>query len=546
MDELYEKVILPSLYEAGYNVCDILDYEDTDYIVTYSPLSDDCITKSAMIFKTNGNLKLLNGTVKISDKDLTSLTLTQWLRALNIGLKYYIIYIMDELEVDYIEIYSLYVYAQNRMLNIPQKYSAKCERILKKFYEHYIMDIDVLMITSLDYETTLTNRKLAKKPQIKESSTEIEHSNPNEIISANEYLKKRGFDFGLLEYYQNLDIITIVQNELYRKPCIAFHYGGDFTKCRMIFETEKQYRFRSFGKYEDFFYVRQNNSDTLYVIEGEIEALSVAEILEEGDIVAIHNTNSLPTNLSLFEKYNKIIIKIDKDRYEENKNAFNCKYSNKIIVDYKIDDDSGIDYNDLFAEKLLTQDIIKTINIYKTEEVLIYMADLLKIERELVEIQAEMKIASEQIGEIIKSGKDLETKTISITNKLLEVKDHSVDNLIFSVKKQVSAEYEEKLLQLKSDYEKLCIQHEQELINQKQDYQKEIENIKTNIPTQQPTQSVDQIKQDILSSIQPNILYKQFELKFAKGIPAALQTVIKEIEQNLLAEIKQSIVGDTK
>lgn len=357
---LYEKVILPSLYEEGYSVLDICDY-DKEYIVTYNPLTTDENTRSCMIFKQNGNLKLFNGTYSTKEgEEFTTTTLTTWLRKLKCGLKYYISYKMYALDIDKTILYDLIEYVKNKLLNIPQKYNKKFEDIRKTLYKHYILDIDLLSIGK-DFELNIKRLESSEKPKQLESKTEIVESSQHEKNAIQEYLKSRGINIPL-NGSGNILCRTIIQNEIYRKPAVCFAYEDGFYKYRLIYETQKQYRFRSSGRYSNFFNVRKNGSDILYVVEGDIEGLSIKQFIED-DIVVMHNTNSLPSKCDeVFAKYKKIIIKIDKDRFEENKGIFlKSKFKDKIIVDYKLEEEN-IDYNDLLVKNLLTKEIIEKIN----------------------------------------------------------------------------------------------------------------------------------------------------------------------------------------
>jgi hypothetical protein len=349
-------VVLCSLYEQGYTKDDIMDFDD-NYIQTFSPVGDDLNTKSSVIFKESGNLKIFNSTIEIDGSHYTTLTLTSWLRQIKPKLKYWIQYIIFSKNIDKNIIPYYQQYVANKLLKLPQKYNRKFEELRKIFYKNYILDIDIININTID-ELTYEKIQAKNKPKKNISKMTIEEADEYEVRLVEEYIESRGLKLSIIK---NVEAKVVVYNGIYRKPAVCFNYMCDFRKFRIIFESEKKNRFRALGKYSDFFEVRlSNNSDTLYVVEGEIEGITISKYIND-DIVAIHNTNSLPIEYEkLFSKYKKVIVKIDKDRFKDNYKAFLGKHSN-IIVDYKIND-STKDYNDLHREQTLTSDMIKKYN----------------------------------------------------------------------------------------------------------------------------------------------------------------------------------------
>ena len=79
----------------------------------------------------------------------------------------------------------------------------------------------------------------------------------------------------------------------------------------------------------------------------------------------MHNINTLPSEDSInnLSKYKNIIVKIDKDYYDQNKKVFD-KIKNvclNVIVDYKTEDIAE-DYNSLDQKDMLTKELILNIN----------------------------------------------------------------------------------------------------------------------------------------------------------------------------------------
>ena len=499
---LYDEVILPSLYHQGYLPQDILDYTETDYVTTYNPLTTDIKTKSAMIFKETGVLKLLNGTIRNikTKREETTATLTTWLRSLNCGLHYYISYNISDMDMDKTIIYEIKDYIKNKMLNIPQKYNRHFEEIRKEFYKRYILDIDVIALNT-NFVSEVRKIPASKKPKVVESSTEYMDCTKLETEAVGEYLKKRGLKLSIKEKRDNVLFKTIVYNDTYRKPSVCFSYEDGFFKYRLIHETDKRYRFRSKGRYQNFFIARRNNTKKLYIVEGEIEALSILDFITD-DVFAIHNTNSLPSNLSLLEGYSEIVIKIDADRYEENKKAFskiNC------IVDFKTFEE-GKDYNDLLIENKLSKQIIENINTMGGINM-----NGLKIEKETKRLRDELSKLKEKLEEI-QSGMAETMFTVDVSlEKSRNIKDVLIDDLVSKIykeaKKEKEEEMQEAILKVKNENEKELKEMKkkyEEAQQEKQKYTVEyfMQTIEKNMPEKIVNHAIwDTIKSSVENSI---------------------------------------------
>lgn len=363
-----EDVILQSLYEFEYDENDIDSYSDTDYFLTFNPLNEDLNTKSCMIFKENGNMKLLNGffTDPVSKKETTSITLSSWLRCIGI-MKFYIKYIFfhNNISMKLLDGYVDYLVELLTKTNSPNR---KFEEIRRILYKNYILDIDVL---GIDLSRPIINNTKKKEKLVAKSSTmNIVECTPYEELAIYNYLNKRGFSkLSISKMKEKIYPVTILVNDLYRNPSVCLDYGDGYKKYRMIFALEKKFRFKTQGTYRSFYPTRISYSDTVYLVEGEIESLSIMDFTEF-DILALHNTNSLPPEMGWLKRYKNIIVKIDHDSYELNRDGLYKKLREtlpmcNIIVDFKTTI-VGEDYNTLLVKSLLTKEMIKKIN-YKED-----------------------------------------------------------------------------------------------------------------------------------------------------------------------------------
>ena len=355
-----EDVIIKALIQHNYQSNDIIDYEGCEYIITYSPLSIDKNTKSCMIFKDSGMLKMLNGTYVKNGKTYTTVTLTEWLRAIG-KLDLYITFICYKNNITKRSFMDYKEYLEMYMLKLA-KYNKKFEEYRKIFYSNYILDIDILGVSIRTFDTIKEPNVTIEKTKcnsmsVRKELTEIEYR------ATNNYLVKRKIPKLAIEKIGCYPVV--IERNNYNKPAIAFDYGNGFVKYRFVFETNKKYRFLCNGKYTNFYHVRKNNTDTCYIIEGEMEGITASLYIED-DILCLHNTNTIPSEEVLIKelsKYKKIVVKIDKDRYEENKPAFDKikKLGYTIIVDYKMEDENE-DYNSIHMKDKLSKEIIEKIN----------------------------------------------------------------------------------------------------------------------------------------------------------------------------------------
>ena len=186
------------------------------------------------------------------------------------------------------------------------------------------------------------------------------------------YLEERKIDIikGLIEP-------TIVEFSgkygKYKKPYIAMRYPNGFTKFRSIDkDCPKSSRFISFGAdgYKEFFNIRENGTDTLFLTEGELEGLSLINYTDN-DIKAMHNLNSIPNTVSL-KKYKRIEVLIDYDKFYNVNLELYCKIKKicnsdteitirpKLIICFDGKFDTNLDYNEFLKQGTLNTCLVET------------------------------------------------------------------------------------------------------------------------------------------------------------------------------------------
>ena len=200
------------------------------------------------------------------------------------------------------------------------------------------------------------NKIVFEKPKAKKTESSIVETSISyeEVKQIEEYAKSRKIQFD-----KNIYPVKLLISGLFCKLAICFEYTNGFKKYRMLFG---KFRYMSSGSYNDLFEVKNNNLKQAIYVEGEIEALSIKEYVDDYDIYAIHNCRSVPkTDIS--KRYDKIIVLVDKDKFEENKFkifedlVLTTKENCSIMVKYKLDDVEE-DFNSLLIKNKLNQEVV--------------------------------------------------------------------------------------------------------------------------------------------------------------------------------------------
>jgi len=219
--------------------------------------------------------------------------------------------------------------------------------IFGKLYisQSYILGIDEVRKVSVDK----FNSKVKKKK--KSSMTEIEMSQ-EEYQKCKEYIEGR-----MLSIQEGRVEPTKLQfSSGYSIIGIALRYSDGFCKYRLLSDS---FRYCSKGTYSQLFEIRNNNTLTCIITEGEIEGLSLQNCVEY-DLYSFHNCNSITNNgISQLESYDKIIMFIDNDKWNEVKdsliNQVKSIYPNKeVLCLAKFDsNDKKLDFNKTLIKKEL-------------------------------------------------------------------------------------------------------------------------------------------------------------------------------------------------
>lgn len=370
-----------------------LDYEigmqfksyDNRY-VCYSILTEDENSMSCIIFKSNGNMKVWNGDVKVIRKEMevstSSITVSEWTRMAGY-MDDYIEFVLHMNEIDS-DIFNVYKRHLKTFLNTGTWGTSfeNCialgnfrKKILKYYY---IKDDDVVgsdvIKSSEEMRTRFSSNRLAPKTADKISILEKIPTPDFYNVIKNKMEKRK------IPIIENVCFpIMVSMGSTALRPAICFRYPNGFTKYRFIFPTDSgdRYRTNDFegkAKYESFYEpkVSKTDLDTCFVVEGEIEGLAISKYTEH-DVYCLHNTNSLPNvELSQLQQYTNIYVKLDYDSFECSMESIklriekDCPLSNVVVLPKIICENKSIDYNRLDVLGALSTDIIDKFSIDKT------------------------------------------------------------------------------------------------------------------------------------------------------------------------------------
>ena len=356
---MHKEFDMPEVEDILLDAFDALGYEEnTNYVdvgkyyACHNPMSGDSGSKSAMVYKDEGNFKCFDVAIKLirggEEVEDTSLSLTEWLRASGV----FGVYIKRICKYNFVkdwdvELYKEWLYeklfgcASDQFSSFQKR---RFEIMRKKFFKLYITDTDFFNSNTSIVLKEHTHKKEAKK-KAELTMTETMSSR----IAVKRYLNKRGLDF-----YDFMDPRTITFESGMQTIGIVMNYPNGFRKIRFISDMSglRYMANTDNGKYEEFLPIVTDGKDKLILCEGELDGMSLALHKDKSfDIFAMHNCNSIPTNTTVKKSlsgYKEIVIKIDRKDFEKTKAFVVGKVKEmtnaKVICEPKTPTDD--DYND--------------------------------------------------------------------------------------------------------------------------------------------------------------------------------------------------------
>jgi len=188
----------------------------------------------------------------------------------------------------------------------------------------------------------LINSIKYKKKTIRKRSSmnEVELSEIDKT-KVESYMKSRLIPTTNISYPVELSI-----NGVFNSKAVCILYPNGFKKYRLL--NAKRLKYMSSGSYQCLFDWRVNNTEALLILEGEIEAISLTNVVT-CDISALHNVNSVRNNRDL-SNYKQIVVLLDNDKFDEVKDKvrkdLEIHYDGEIILKPKfISNDKSLDFN---------------------------------------------------------------------------------------------------------------------------------------------------------------------------------------------------------
>lgn len=367
----YSKFIETLLENIGYEY--VRDYRKyNDYYLAYNPLIEDRNSMSAQFHISDGILLMYNGAVDVVRKNTiissSSITPSEYAQMLN-QYDLYIDFVLSYNNIDiafmkeYKKLLTDYVLGDN---TFSKWQTIGMEKFRKFLFYNFITDKDVLQYnTSKTNVEMVTTFKKEKKEEFEKNSIIIRDPMSFTRRMIEKYCMERGVTFS-----EKVHPVVVDFGNSNTQSGVCFEYPGGFKKIRFI-SPDNKFRYMALsqdGEYDYFFEVRNNGSKKCYLVEGEIEAITISKYIDD-DVYAMHNVNSLPKYLTQLNKYDKIYIKVDYDKFNEVKKSFwriVDEFKTKVIISPKIIcENKKIDYNYLYQKNKLTKELIINTTIYK-------------------------------------------------------------------------------------------------------------------------------------------------------------------------------------
>ena len=342
------------------------------YYTAFNPLIEDKNSMSCQIYKKDGILLMYNGVIEVERKGVkimsNSITPSEYARILK-KFDIYIDFIIHYYNIDF-QILNEYKTSLTDVVLNGKKLSWKkqmgFDNLRRLLFDNYIVDRDILMYKTSNKTLRSLSRIFKKEQKEIFEDTKIKLMKPLKI---NENLIKIYCNQRKIPLIENkvYPVVVVIEKERQRyENGICFCYPNGFKKIRFANKNSsmRYFAYTFDGGYDCFFEVQKNKkSKTCFLVEGEIEGLTIKNFIDE-DIYCMHNTNSLPSNLTQLNFYDKILVKIDysdkfKNLAESLKNRLQKVLKAEIIVSPKfVSEDKKIDYNYMYVNNQLTKDMI--------------------------------------------------------------------------------------------------------------------------------------------------------------------------------------------
>ena len=335
----------------------------SDYYLAYNPLIQDNRSMSSQIYIKDGIMLMYNGSIDVMRKNKmvssNSIPPSEYARILGF-FDLYIDFVLMNYDVD-LSVMMEYKNSFNEFVLNGNSggFGRGIARFRKFLFQNFITDSDVMRYNCRKTKVDIIRH--FKKPEKKiYKKNEIMLEKPMFFCKRQieKYCEKRKISF-----QSNVIPVLIRYENGSSDNGICFNYPNGFKKIRFISEdSPRRYMALSDeGDYQYFFEARVCKSKNCFIVEGEIEALTITNIITD-DVYAMHNVNSLPEHLSQLKGYDKIYLRVDFDKFESVKESFYRlvhEFGDKVEIMPKIICyDKKIDYNYLYNINKLNKEMI--------------------------------------------------------------------------------------------------------------------------------------------------------------------------------------------
>jgi 5S rRNA maturation endonuclease (ribonuclease M5) len=351
-----------------------------DFYWCFNIFSDDHNSKSACIWRDDGTLQMHNAT---GEDGRTRYTLVEWISELGY-IDIFVKWICKQENISP-ETMSFYDYVLRKDFNFrsPKEKIAYGE-IKRIFFNKYFLSTSKI-INRRFINKIISSETFKPKDKAKNTSVKISPPLDSHLKQIEDYMLYRGLEESDICYP-----VTVHINGFMKKAGVCFEYPNGFRKVRYVgykkedgryYDYNKKYKFTAsseFGRYEELYAIRFGDSVTAIISEGETEGHMLAKYIPKFDVYTSHNAVAMADKSNVLSKYDRVIVFLDLDRYEEIKDGvkqsilktavnakvsvlpkFNKELQEKICKKYDIE---NTDFNDLFTRN--EEELKKILGIY--------------------------------------------------------------------------------------------------------------------------------------------------------------------------------------
>lgn len=303
----------------------------SDFYLCYNMFTEDKNSKSASIWRDDGTLQMHNST---GEDGKTRYSISEWISELgmvDIFVKW--ICKREDIDVKKMEFYDYVIKKDFQKMGRNERNA--CMEFKKIFCKKYFLKVSV--VANRKHVTKfITSQSFIPKQKSKATSVLIDKPLDIHLNSILDYMDYRGLEESDICYP-----VTVHINGFIKKGGVCFEYPNGFRKVRYVgfkkdgkyVDANKKFKFLANsenGRYEELYCIKFGDTTTAIVCEGETEGFMLSKYMN-CDIYTSHNAVAMADKSKVLEKYERVIVFLDLDRYEEIKAGVKKSISNTAL-----------------------------------------------------------------------------------------------------------------------------------------------------------------------------------------------------------------------